>query len=47
MSIRQAFEKVLDKVFGSSVSKKSIKIGKLKAPFIEIEDFEMKSHDED
>lgn len=47
MSVGQAFEKLLDKVFGSSVSDKSIKIGKLKAPFIEIEDFEMKRHDED
>ena len=47
MSIGQAIEKIFNRIFGTSVSKKSIKIGKLKAPFIEIEDFEMKSHEED
>ncbi|MDZ5038286.1 hypothetical protein [Clostridium perfringens] len=47
MSIRQAFEKLIEKVLGSSVREKSIKIGKLKAPFIEMEAFEIKSYNED
>jgi len=43
----QALEKLFDKVFGSSVREINIKIGSVKTPFIEIENLEVKSYNED